>query len=108
MDKIQTKVLRLFILAIHSHLYNFALRFYFFKLTQPLVVSRVCTLQRRKEGKLMKNHTLRLKNQYKNLKFENSQDYAQKPQRISTFINSASGRIVKSNKELECACMLSH
>jgi hypothetical protein len=29
---------------------------------------------------------------YKNLKSENSQDYAQKPQRNCTFMNSASGR----------------
>ncbi len=32
----------------------------------------------------------------------NSHDYAQNPQRISTFINSASGRIVKSNKVHAC------
>jgi hypothetical protein len=35
--EIPTKVLRVFLLAIHSHLYSF----YFFKLTQPLTVSRV-------------------------------------------------------------------
>jgi hypothetical protein len=29
LDKIQTKVLRIFLLAIHSHLYSFALRFAF-------------------------------------------------------------------------------
>jgi hypothetical protein len=39
LDEIQTKVLRVFLLAIHSHLYGFALDFYFFKLTQPLTVS---------------------------------------------------------------------
>jgi hypothetical protein len=32
-----------------------------------------------------------LKNPYRNLKSENSQDYAQKPQRNCTFMNSASG-----------------
>jgi hypothetical protein len=49
-----------------------------------------------------------LKSPYRNLKSENSKKkYAQKPQRIGTFINSASGRIIKSNK-LESACMLSH
>jgi hypothetical protein len=37
LDEIQTKVLRVFLLALHSHLYRFALRF--FKLTQPLTVS---------------------------------------------------------------------
>ncbi len=35
LGEIQTKVLRVFLLAIHSHLYSFALRFIFFKLTQP-------------------------------------------------------------------------
>jgi hypothetical protein len=39
LDEIQTKVFRVFLLVIHSHLYNFAL--YFFKLTQSLTVSRV-------------------------------------------------------------------
>jgi hypothetical protein len=29
LDEIQTKVLRAFLLAIHSHLYSFALRFLF-------------------------------------------------------------------------------
>ncbi len=33
------KVLRVFLLAIHSHLYSFALNFHFSKLTQPLTVS---------------------------------------------------------------------
>jgi len=45
LDEIQTKVFRVFLLAIHSHLYSFALLCffklmqnltYFFKLTQPL------------------------------------------------------------------------
>jgi hypothetical protein len=48
LDEIQTKVLRVFLLAIRSHLYSFALRFLFlqthttsynfFKLTQPLTL----------------------------------------------------------------------
>ena len=37
MDEIQTKAKRAFLLAIQSHLYSFALKFYFFKITQPLV-----------------------------------------------------------------------
>jgi hypothetical protein len=43
LDEIQTKVLRVFLLAIHRHLYNFALRFgfIFFKLMQFLTVSAV-------------------------------------------------------------------
>ncbi len=38
LDEILTKVLRFFLLAIHSHL---RWDLYFFKLTQPLTVSRV-------------------------------------------------------------------
>ncbi len=34
LDEIQTKVLRVFLLAIHSHLYSFALRFMFLR-THP-------------------------------------------------------------------------
>ncbi len=49
LDEIQTKLLRVFLHAIHSHLYSFALRFYFFKLTQPLTVSTVQLLYTVKE-----------------------------------------------------------
>jgi hypothetical protein len=49
LDEIQTKVLRVFLLAIQSQLYSFALRFYFFKLRQPLTVSALhCKGERRK------------------------------------------------------------
>jgi hypothetical protein len=53
LDEIQTKVLRVSLLAIHRHLYNSALRFPFFKLTQPLTISTVqvtvlCKGERRK------------------------------------------------------------
>jgi hypothetical protein len=44
LDEIQTNVMRVFILAIHSHLYSFALRFQFFKLTQPPTVSTAVTV----------------------------------------------------------------
>ncbi len=37
-----------------------------------------------------------LRNLYRNLKSENSQDYAQKPQRNFTFMNSASDHIILS------------
>jgi hypothetical protein len=30
LDEIQTKVIRVFLLAIHSHIYSFALRFLFY------------------------------------------------------------------------------
>jgi hypothetical protein len=40
LDEIHTKVLRVFIIAIQSHLYSFAFRdLYFFKIPQPLTVS---------------------------------------------------------------------
>ncbi len=69
--------------------------FYFFKLSQPLTVSTVQLLYTVKEkgGKPdRKPYPLPygLKNPYRNLKPENSQDYAQKPQQNWTFMNSAS------------------
>jgi hypothetical protein len=51
LDETQTKALRVFLLAIHSHIYS-----YFFKLTQPLTLS-CSTLSRRKEENLKENHT---------------------------------------------------
>ncbi len=49
LDEIQTKAVWVFLLVIHSHLYSFALDFYFFKLTQPLTV--FCKGERRKTWK---------------------------------------------------------
>jgi hypothetical protein len=43
------KSFKIFLLAIHSHLNSFALRFCFFKLTQPLTVSTVHLLYTVKE-----------------------------------------------------------
>ncbi len=96
MEEIQTKVLRVFLLAIHNHLYSFAYRFYFCKLTQPLKVSRVQLLYtvKEKRGKLYrKPYSLPygLRNLYRNLTSEKSQDYTQKPQRSCMFMNSAWG-----------------
>jgi hypothetical protein len=70
LDEIQTKVLRVFLLAIHSHLY-----------TQPLTESTVQSLYtvKEKEGKPdRKLYPLPygLRNPYRNLKTENSPDYA--------------------------------
>jgi hypothetical protein len=46
LDEIQTEVLRVFLLAFHSHLYSFALRYlYFFKLPQPLTDSKEYTVK---------------------------------------------------------------
>jgi hypothetical protein len=51
LDETQTKALRVFLVAIHSHLYS-----YFFKLTQTLTLS-YSTLTRRKKENLIENHT---------------------------------------------------
>ncbi len=60
LGEIQTKVLRVFLLGIHSHV-STALSWdlYFFKLTQLLIVSRVQLLYsvKEKEGTLIENHT---------------------------------------------------
>jgi hypothetical protein len=63
------------------------LRFIFFKLTQPLIVS-----VKEKGGKPKRKPALLsygLSNPYRNLKYESSQDYAQKPQHDCAFMNSA-------------------
>jgi hypothetical protein len=96
LDEIRTKVLRVFLIAIHSHLYSFA--FHFFKLTQPLTISTVHRVQLLYTVKETRGKPDRkpyplfygLRNPYSNLKSENSQDYAQKPQQNCTFMNSAS------------------
>ncbi len=78
-----------FLLGIHSHLYRF-------DLTPPLSVSRGQLLYtvNEKGGKPDKK-TIPLPygliNPYRNLMSENSQDYAQIPQRNCTFMSSASG-----------------
>ncbi len=71
LDVIGTKVSRVFLLAIDSHLYSRIL------LTHPLSKSGL---------KLVCNVNI----EHRNLKSENSQDYAQRPQRNCTFMNSAS------------------
>jgi hypothetical protein len=92
LDQIQTKVLRGFLLAIQSHLYSFALTFLFLQ-THATSYSFYSVLLlytvKEKGGKPdRKPHPLP-RNQYRNLKSENSQDNAEKPQRNCTFMNSA-------------------
>jgi hypothetical protein len=59
-----------------------------------------CSLYRRKEENMIENntpenylypHLYGLRNPYRKVRSKNSHDYAQKPQRICTFLNSASG-----------------
>jgi hypothetical protein len=91
--EIQTKIIRVFLLAIHSHLYSFASRFNFFKLMQPLTVSASvivhCEGQKRKPDRKTYHLPYGLRNPYSSLKSEFSQDYAQKPQGNCQFMNSA-------------------
>ncbi len=58
-DEIQTKVLGVFLLDIHRHLYSFSLRFLSFKFTQLLTVSKVELLYtvNEKGGKPIENYT---------------------------------------------------
>jgi hypothetical protein len=86
LDEIQTKVFRIFLLVICSHLYSLALRFSFLQ-TQATSVKEKGGKPDRKQYPLPYG----LRNPYRNLKSENSQDYAQKPQRDCKFMNSASG-----------------
>jgi hypothetical protein len=73
-NEIQPKVLRVFLLAIHSHLLSFALRFIFL-LTHATSYSFFMVYAIHTETSSLKK----------------SQDYAQKPQRNCAFMNSASG-----------------
>jgi hypothetical protein len=94
LDEILTKVFRVFLLAVHSHINSFALRFlhYFFK---PCNLLRISTVQLLYTAKEKRGKPLPLpyglRNPSRNLNSENSQDYAQKPQRkLCSFMNSAS------------------
>jgi hypothetical protein len=93
LDDIQTKVFRVFLLAIHSHLYSFALKFLFLQ-THANSYSFYCSVtvqwytvkeKGRKPDKKPYPLPYGLRNPYRNLKSESSQDYAQKPQRVHEF-----------------------
>jgi hypothetical protein len=107
LGEIQRKALRVFVLAIQNHLYrSTSLSFYFFKLRQPLTVSTVQLLYTVKEkGEKPNNKTRQhplsynLRNPYRNIISDNSQNYAQKPQRTCTFLILVSDKI--SQKEGE-------
>jgi hypothetical protein len=98
LDKIQTKVLRVFLHAVHSHLYSFALRFIFlqshatsyvflqtYAASYKFLQFSYCTVlykgERRKTGYCRKSYpfSYSLRNSYRNLTSENSQDYGQNP-----------------------------
>jgi hypothetical protein len=79
--EIQTKVFRVFLLAIHSHLSALRSDLYFFILTQPLTVSV------KEKGRKPNRKPYDLRNPSRNLKSENSHDYAQKPQKNFPFVD---------------------
>ncbi len=82
------QVLRVFLLVIHSHLYSFALTF-------PALQNHATSYSFCKGGGGKPDRKpcplpYGWRNPYRNLKSENSQDYAQKPQWNRTFMNSPS------------------
>ncbi len=83
-----TKVLRVFLLTIHIHLY--CTNGFYSPPPTPSALSK-CGL------KLVWTVNI----VYGNLKFENSQDFAQKSQRNCTFLNSASGFFSCCGHDLE-------
>ncbi len=79
----------------HSHYTEEALRFLFLKIhtTSYSFYSSVTVHCEEKGGnpdKKLYHLSYGLRNPYRNIKYENSQDYAQKQQRNCTFMNSAS------------------
>jgi hypothetical protein len=83
--------------------------FYFFKLTQPVTVSRGHLMYTFKEkgGKPdRKSYPLPygLRNPYRNHRSENSQDYVQKPQQNCAFMTYASG--IDSKKPVDTTSLL--
>jgi hypothetical protein len=81
LDEIQKKILKVFLLAIQSHLYSFALRFLFLQThaTSYSFYSALLNKVKEKGGKPdRKPHPLSygLRSSYRNLKSEDSQDYA--------------------------------
>jgi hypothetical protein len=95
LDEIETKVSRVFLHAIQSHLYSFALRFLFLQ-THAISYSFYSVLQytvKEKEGKPDRKpypFPYVLRNPYRNLKSENSR-LCPETQRNCTFMNSAAG-----------------
>jgi hypothetical protein len=91
LGEIQTKILRVLLLAIHSHLYSFTNRIIFLQTHATSYVKLLYTVKE-KGGKLdRKPYPLHygLRNPNRNLKSEISQDYTQKPRRNCTFMNWA-------------------
>ncbi len=100
MNEIQTKVFGVFHLAIHSHLFNFALRFLFLQIhptSYSFYIVLLYTVKQKGGKPDRKPHPLSygLRKPYRNLNPENSQDNAQKLQRNCT-VRSLIRFLVKS------------
>jgi hypothetical protein len=108
LDEIQTKVLIVLLLLFTVTSTALLRDFYFFKLTQSLTV---CTVQllynvTREKGGKPDRKPYPLPHGLRNLKSENSQDYAQKSQQNCMFMNTASegherARIYKNTCTME-------
>ncbi len=99
MDEIQTEVVIVFLLVIHRHLYTESTALLEISISSN---SRNFSVKEKggKPDRKLYPLPYGLRNPYRNLKSENSQEYAQKPQCDCTFMNSASGlRITPHIKE---------
>jgi hypothetical protein len=106
--KSRQKIFRAFLLAIHSHLYRFALRYLFLQThatSYSFYNALLYTLkeERGKPERKPQSLSYGLRNPYVNLKSDNSEDYGQKPQRTCTSINLASGQAAR----VQCSLCLS-
>ncbi len=97
LGQIQTKVFRVFLLAIHSHLYSFALRFLVHTQANSYYFYRKVTVLytvKEREGKPDRKpytYPYVLRNPYRTSSLINLKIIAQKPQRNWTFMNLAAG-----------------
>jgi hypothetical protein len=94
LDKIQTKFLTVFLLAIQSHLYSFAMRVLSHEVSVWIssnsrnLLQLLYTVQEKGRKPDRKLHPIPfgLRNPYRNLKTENSKDYAQKLRNIKEIV----------------------
>ncbi len=103
LDKIQTKVLRVFHLAIHSNFCSFAWRFLFLQ-THATSYNFYSSIDIHNKGdmqeeNLIEYHSNSLINQHRNLKSDNSQDYDQNlNQIVISWIRLQASVLVKNCK----------
>jgi hypothetical protein len=105
LDEIQTKVFRVFLLAIHSHRYSFALRFLFLQTHATSysfysLVTLHCTIK--EEGGKPGRKTILPSLPYGLRNQKASKDYAQAPQQICMFMSSASDYPIEYKPCMPC------